>query len=415
MKQADPQTEYERRQALRTLLRTPMIRATGPRAREYRWIRVHHDWLQGWLGRNTGWRLVVNREVARLYKTPAVLDDATRSACDSKFRDTPFSRRCYVFLCLALAALERAERQITIGLLLESMKLLAAEDSALAAAGIEIDMLVRDVRRDLARAALLLQDLGVLSRVDGDEANYVQTGSDVLYNIHRPALAAMLGVRRGPSTVSATSFEARLAAIVEEPLPDSPEGRNLRVRHRLTRALLDDPVLYLDELAPDELAYLQSQRSKIVGEIAEATGLVPEVRREGIAMADEDGDLTDLGLPEEGTLGHLTLLIAEFLAAAARDRPGQPVSMTEVIHHTGAMIEEHAVRGKRWNSSAREPDAERTLSDVVLTRLAAMRLIRRIHRRDVVEVIPLPAIHRFALATPDAEPRASRPTRRARR
>ena len=280
---------------------------------------------------------------------------------------------------------------------------------------IEIDMLVRDVRRDLARAALLLQDIGVLSRVDGDEANYVQTGSDVLYNIHRPALAAMLGVRRGPSTVSATSFEARLAAIVEEPLPDSPEGRNLRVRHRLTRALLDDPVLYLDELAPDELAYLQSQRSKIVGEIAEATGLVPEVRREGIAMADEDGDLTDLGLPEEGTLGHLTLLIAEFLAAAARDRPGQPVSMTEVIHHTGAMIEEHAVRGKRWNSSAREPDAERTLSDVVLTRLAAMRLIRRIHRRDVVEVIPLPAIHRFALATPDAEPRASRPARRARR
>ena len=65
--------------------------------------------------------------------------------------------------------------------------------------------------------------------------------------------------------------------------------------------------------------------------------------------------------------------------------------------------------------SVTEPDAERTLSDVVLTRLAAMRLIRRIHRRDVVEVIPLPAIHRFALATPDAEPRASRPARRARR
>jgi uncharacterized protein (TIGR02678 family) len=415
MKHPDPQTEYERRQALRSLLRTPMIRAVGPRARVYRWIRMHHDWLSEWLGRNTGWRLVVNREVARLYKTPPDLDDATRSACDSRSRDTPFSRRCYVFLCLALAALERAERQITIGRLLEGMKLLAAEDPALAAAGIEIEMLARDVRRDLVRAALLLQDLGVLSRVDGDEAHYVQGAGDVLYNIHRPALAAMLGVRRGPSTIAETSFEARLAAVVEEPQPDSPEGRNQRVRHRLTRALLDDPVLYLDDLGSDELAYLQSQRSKIVGEIAQATGLVPEIRREGIAMADEDGDLSDIGLPEEGTLGHLTLLIAEFLAALAKERPGQPLSMTEVIHHTAGLIEEHAVRARRWNNSAREPDAERTLADAVITRLAAMRLVRRIHRRDVVEIVPLPAIHRFAIAAPGATSAAARPARRARR
>ena len=408
MNPPDPQTEFERRQALRSLLRTPMIRAVGSRAPVYRWIRMHYDWLSGWLGRNTGWRLVVNREVARLYKTPPDLDDVTRSACDSKGRDTPFSRRCYVFLCLALAALERAERQITIEFLLDRMKLLAVEEPALAAAGIEIDMLARDVRRDLVRAALLLQDLGVLSRVDGDEAYYVQGAGNVLYNVHRPALAAVLSVRRGPSTIAKAGFEERLAGVVEEPLPDSPEGHNQRIRHRLTRALLDDPVLYFHDLSADELAYLQSQRSKIIGEIVEATGLVPEVRREGIAMADEDGDLSDLRLPEEGTRGHLTLLLAEFLSAQSKVHPGQPISMTQVIHHTAALIQEHAVRGKRWNRSAREPDAERMLADLVIARLAAMRLVSRVHHGDIVEVIPLPAIHRFALAAPAASPPARR-------
>ncbi len=409
----DLQVDDERRQALRALLREPMIRAVGPRARAYRWIRLHHDWLQQWLGRNTGWRLVVNREVARLYKTPPDLNDATRPAGDTKYRDTPFSRRCYVLLCLALAALERAERQTTLGVLLQSMTELAAEDPALAAASIHIDMHVREVRRDLVRAALLLQDLGVLTRVDGDESQYLQDRGDVLYDIHRPALAAMLNVRRGPSTIADDDHERRLAALGEEPIPDSADGRNLRIRHRLTRALLDDPVLYFDDLAPDELAYLQSQRAKIVGEIADATGLVPEIRREGIVMADEDGDLTDLGLPEEGTLGHLTLLVAEFLAAAAKQQPGQAVSLTEVIQRSAAMIQLHAIEGKRWSSAAREPDAERTLTDAVLTRLIAMRLVRRFHDRDVVEILPLPAIHRFALAT--AENASTTPRRTARR
>lgn len=415
MTSPDVQAEHERRQALRSLLREPMIRAAGPRARVFRWIRVHHAWLQEWLGRNTGWRLVVNREVARLYKTPPDVDDATRAACDSKYRDTPFSRRCYVFLCLTLAVLERSERQTTLGSVLTGLVELATGDEALTAARIEVDIHQRDVRRDLVRAAWLLQDLGVLTKVDGDEAHYLADHGDVLYNIHRPALAAMLGARRGPSTIKADERERRMAMLVEEPAPETQEGRNMRIRHRLTRILLDDPVLYYDDLSPEERAYLQSQRAKLVGEVADAAGLVPEIRREGIVMADADGDVTDLGLPEEGTLGHLTLLIAEFLAAAAKARPGERVSLTEVIRHAAAMIQVHAIEGKRWSSAAREPDAERTLTDAVLTRLAAMRLVRRVHDRDVVEIVPLPAIHRFALATSETEAPPRRSARRARR
>jgi Protein of unknown function (DUF2398). len=54
----------------------------------------------------------------------------------------------------------------------------------------------------------------------------------------------------------------------------------------LTRRLLDDPVVYYDELAEGERAYLIAQRHNITGRISEATGLLPELRAEGIAMVD---------------------------------------------------------------------------------------------------------------------------------
>ena len=67
-------------------------------------------------------------------------------------------------------------------------------------------------------------------------------------------------------------------------------------------------------LESDERAYLDRQRGFMLRNIHDATGLAPEVRAEGIAMLDPCGDLSDIAFPEEGTEGHLTLLIAEFLA-----------------------------------------------------------------------------------------------------
>jgi len=143
----------------------------------------------------------------------------------------------------------------------------------------------------------------------------------VLYNVNRPLLTAMLSVRRGPSTIAATEFEERLASIVEEPIPDTEDAQNRQIRVRLVRSLLDNPVLYYESLGERERAYLDRQRGFILRHIADATGLIPEVRAEGIAMVDDRGDMTDLALPEEGTEGHLTLLLAEYLANACETIP----------------------------------------------------------------------------------------------
>ena len=52
----------------------------------------------------------------------------------------------------------------------------------------------------------------------------------------------------------------------------------------------------------------------IIRRITDATGLLGEVRAEGIAMVDPDDELTDVRMPEQRTDGHVTLLVAEYLA-----------------------------------------------------------------------------------------------------
>ncbi|MCP4656494.1 MAG: TIGR02678 family protein, partial [bacterium] len=359
---------HERRTALRALLRRPLLAADPRHEAEFLLVRRHADELRDWLARHPGWTLQVDSELARLRKVPASLDDGSRPARDPK-SGTPFSKRRYVLLCLALAVLEGADRQTTLGWLADQVVRLVTIDPELERAGIAFDLKSRGQRRDLVHVVRLLHDLRVLARLDGDEELYLKGHGDVLYNIHRPALAAMLNVRRGPSTVEAEGFEQRLAAIVEEPMPESDEARRRRLRSTLTRRLLDDPVLEYEDLDDDELTYLQGQRSFLLGRIRERTGLVPEVRREGIAMVDERDELSDQKMPEKGTDGHLTLLLAEYLAASARRDAGNgspAVGWAALERHAAELVARHR---KHWRKDVSEPGAEAQLCRDAVARL----------------------------------------------
>ena len=56
------------------------------------------------------------------------------------------------------------------------------------------------------------------------------------------------------------TLDDRLHALVDEHLADSDEARRTALRHALSRRLLDDPVIYTDELDPDARAYFVNQR-----------------------------------------------------------------------------------------------------------------------------------------------------------
>lgn len=391
----------EMRAALRALLMAPLMDAAHE---DFAAVRRHADRLREWFARETGWVLHVERDGARLYKRPADTIDATRGL-------PGYDRRRYVLLCLACAVLERADPQITLRLLGERLLELAA-DPAFAALGFTFTLGAQHERRELVAVCRTLLALGVLQHVAGDEDAFVQAAgaagqADALYDVQRRTLAGMLAAVRGPSTWTTAeapaSLDDRLRALVDEHVADSDEGRRTAMRHHIARRLLDDPVVYLDRLAPEVRTYFLNQRGAMASRLCEATGLVAEQRAEGLALVDEAGLLTDLAMPSEGTDAHVTLLTADHLATRQRlDRAGgsDPAQISAPVreHDIAEFLRDARERyGRYWRKSAREPGAERELAAIAVERLERLQLVER--RADFVH--PLPALARFALGDAD--------------
>ena len=377
MNAVERQAQEERRTALRALLTTPLIL---PEHLSFSLIRRHAEALRAWLARCPRWALTIKPDYARLRKTPGDLSGPARPAVDPRSA-LPFTRRRYALWCLLVAALERGERQTTLGRLVEALN---GELSAAELPALELDS--RHDRRDLVHVVRALVELGALRRVVGDEESFADDRArDVLYSVRHPVLSVLLDARTPPSLVSDAD---RLAAITREPAPDTEGARNLAIRTSLYRRLLDDPVLYYADLTEEERLYFAKQRPFIVREILEATGLVEEPRSEGIALVDPEGTLSDVSMPEEGTEGHLTLLLAEWLAR----EPG-PVGDSAIEARVRALAQEHATH---WRAASRVPGAEVALARDAIDRLVALSLARRVEQA----VVPLPAIARFRTRLP---------------
>ena len=390
--------------ALRALLMTPLLTPAHP---EFAAVRRHADELRTWFAREAGWPLHIERDCARLFKRPADLSDATRGL-------PGYDRRRYALLCLACAVLERSDAQITLRLLGDRLLSLAAEP-ALVARGFSFALQAQHERRELVAVCRSLLELGVLERVAGDEEGFVRSADnadamhDALYDIHRRVLAGLLAAVRGPSTwdpeEAPVSIDERLGSLVSEHTPDSDEGRRTALRHHLSRRLLDDPVIYSDTLDDELRAYFANQRGPMATRLCEATGLIAEQRAEGLALVDDSGLLTDVAMPAEGTEAHVTLLVAEHLAA----RSGDAVTDAAIAAFVASVRDRY---GRYWRKSAREPGSEHELAATALERLNKLQLIRR--ARGSAQA--LPALARFAVGAADirrtASPATAADTRR---
>ena len=397
------QEQFQReefRACVRALLMTPLM---SPAHAEFAAVRRRSEALREWFLRETGWIVQIERESARLYKRPGDLTDTTRGL-------PGYDRRRYVLLCLACAVLERADRQISLRLLGDRLLDLAAEP----ALDFTFTLEAQHERRELVSVCRTLLDLGVLDRVAGNEEAFVhiqglQAGgeqADALYDVQRRVLAGFLAAARGPSTwtpaQAPVTIEARLHALVDDHVADSEEGRRMALRHQLARQLLDDPVLYVETLDADARAYFFNQRGTMATRLCDAAGLLAEQRAEGLALVDEASLLTDVKMPDEGTDAHVTLLVAEYLAADERRRAGG--ADTPIREHDIADFLHRAkgLYGRYWRKSAREPGAEHALASIALERLEKLRLVT--HKDN--GIYPLAALARFALG--DAEMRDNR-------
>ncbi|WP_422771274.1 TIGR02678 family protein [Plantactinospora sp. WMMC1484] len=391
------------RQAARILLARPLLVAGLTADEEFRLVRACAPELREWFERETGWRLVADAQTIRLMKLTADPYDGTHPARDPRAK-TPFSRQRYVLTCLALAALERTDGQVTLGRLAEEIVLAAAEP-ALADTGFTFTLDRRERRADMVAVVRLLLHWGALRRVAGDEEAYLGAGGDVLYDVDRRVISGLLAAARGPSMISESAPEERLDALTTEAVLDLDDARNRALRHRLTRLLLEQPVVYHDDLSEAERSYLTSQRFALLNRITQLTGLVAEVRSEGIAMVDPADELTDVRMPAEGMQSHLTLLLAERIASA-----GRGVNVSELHRHTRALAREHR---SYWRKHATDPGAEVDLVTTALEALRALKLVTVEPGADPL-VHARPAIARYALAEPTIRERAQ-PTIRERK
>lgn len=405
----DARASGERMRVLRALLAHPVLHA-DTEGELFRLARRHADTLRAWLERETGWRLIVESQTVRLvasYAPQGATAEAIAERHPARARrgDPPFTRRRYVLLCLALAVLERSDLQISLGRLADEV-VLAARQPGLES--IEFTLAGRDQRSDLVAAIRLLLGAAVLVRVAGDEESYLSAGGDALYDVDRRVLSTMLATLHSPGLTAvrlgADAGIDRIEAALHAPPPAyTDEEATRRVRHAVTRQLLCDPVVYYDELPEDERAYLVSQRVGLTRRLAQATGLVPELRAEGIALVDPDDQLTDLRVPEQGTDGHIALLLASRLASAGE------ASIADLRALTRRLARENAAY---WRKTARDPGAEHQLVADAVDRLVALGLVRVESRdgHDGGEVIvrPLPALARFAVTAPTITERKSR-------
>ena len=382
-------------QATRALLRHPLIFAQGPQQDLFRLIRGFQNELILWFIQNPNWTLKVSGEFARLYKTPAK-PSPHHPAQDTKNKKD-FTRRRYVLLCLALVALERSEIQTTLGNLANHIRSYGLSDPVLAATGLDFEQ-DRSHRSDLVQVMRFLVDHHVIRHIYGDVEKFLEQSrqpqsSDVLYTINRPVLAILTNMQHGTSMAGdgVKTFQERLAYLRGDLVPQSKDARNQALRTSIIRQLLDETVIYYADLTPEEREYLATQRPHILKSLEQATGLIGESRLEGLALVDDRGDASDMNLPEEGTIGHLTLLLGELLASQCPLALDYGVSLESLVASTAELKRTY---GRSWNKLGREAGSEKQLTQLVLQRLEAMKLIRW-HNGLVVA---LPAIARFRLA-----------------
>jgi len=377
-----PEVLAERRRALRSLVRTPLLPASGETSAEYQLVRRHFEWLKQWFAKFPEWKLSVDKSVARLRKIPGDFTDPNRPAIDRRSR-TEFTKRRYSLLCLVLAALERTERETSMSLISREVQEYS-KTRELQDAGLHFEADHFDHRRDLVHAVRWLSDNGVLKKKQGDEKAFLYRTSslDVHYDLDRHVLAVLLQGSRNPSEIDAgekREFEhstaVRVRNLTSDSIPVTDQDRSQLLRSKLIRLLLDDPVVYFEKLSDEEKNYLERHRNHLLREIQDGTELLSEVRHEGIAMVDQSGDLTDIPLPDRGYEGLLMLQLVQWLAECFKQNPDRVFAPSEI---------DAQVRNVVRNA---EPDLHREPAATDVTRIS-QDLMARLRSLSLIQSVP---------------------------
>ena len=395
------------RAAVRALVAEPLTDRTSPAFPE---IRRHRRELTRFFADELGYRLDATRpHAARLAKLPGPGHQPRGLETRGGRR---FDGRRYALVCLVLASAESAGEYTTLQRLFDDVGLRASGID-----GLGWDGRVAADRRVFIHAVQALQDLGVFERADGDEERFArgEAGGDALYRIDRDRLSLL------PTTAQPPSLAAGPADVADEAYPDTEQGRLLRRRHRVTRALVEEPVVYRDDLTDEEIDYLRSQRGRLERLLADRFGLTLEARAEGWVTLDETGELSDLHWPDYGAAETTALRLCDELRARRLDAEradhgdrsdrSDEWPISEVVAFVRQLSDEYAGYWKKGtdDDAGAQRLAEEAIDILVAGRLAARSATGLTARPAAARyaaldaVRPVPTLAPMELEAPEAE------------
>ncbi|MGO4613250.1 TIGR02678 family protein [Nocardia sp. 2YAB30] len=298
---------YQR--AARVVLANHLVTRTYPDRIALPLIRRWATELREDLAELFGYRLEVTETTARVFP---VLDrlDAGRPARTPGER--VFDRRRYAYLALALAALGRAGDQVTLSELADHVAAYTGQVD-----GLELSPDRTADRDAFVDAVGWLTRRGAITLADGDAGSWASDpeAGEALYDIDRPVVFALFRPPRAlqhlHSVRGLLTEEAATPGVSPHPTTAAAIARRVR------RALVERPVVYADDLAPEERPVLAQER--IVADVELFTGLRAERRAEGVALIDTSGRLSDIRFPGTGTLAQVALLLAGEIADRVLD------------------------------------------------------------------------------------------------
>lgn len=354
----------ERSMAVRHLLASPLLDADADRD-AFRLVVRHADWLVDYFETSCGWVLAVDDAggFARLAKRPVVID-TSRPLRRPRGAGAPFDRRRYQLLCVVCAELVR-HPVTTIGLLSAAVTAEAQLDTSRYG---ERNAFVDALRVLIGWGALRVSAGEVEAFVDTEQANAILTADTARLHhlLVSPVAPSTLGDDLGvDDAVDRLAAEPRYGEADDDGWR-SDETRNRHARHRLGRRLLDDPVVYIDDLPDAEREYLASLSGRrwLRDRCAEA-GFELEERVEGLLACDPDAVATDARFPAPmGNAHQLALLIVDRLAPTGADgtRSFTRLSPADLRQELDAVL----TRYPAWARGHRDADGpDRLLGDAI--------------------------------------------------
>ncbi|MFF4193949.1 TIGR02678 family protein [Nonomuraea sp. NPDC001831] len=377
--------------AIRTLLARPFLTADDEPA-AFTVIRKRREPLTRWFDYFCGWRLVVEpREgYARLVKVGS-RPTATRPA-RRRPGGPPFDRRRYTLLCLCAAELLAAP-VTTIGMLAGRVARAAAVEPGVP----PFDPVSADERAAFVDALKLLERHGAITPTDGTTDAYLgDEDAKVLYRVDTTRVIRLLAAPVPPSSLPGTPATPAAALTVEARYGgDEPTEtqRALWARHSVIRRLLDEPVVYRDELTPAQAAYAASLTGRrMIRRAAEEAGFVLEERAEGLLLVDTEATATDTRFPDDGGPAKVAaLLLLDLLVTAG------PLPAGRLDEEAAGLLR----RFPQWARSYQSDGGAPRLAADALEVLAMFGLARR--TGDRVAALPAGARYRVDRGPADTE------------